>query len=196
MPEDVVNPYTVLIVPGLRDHVAQHWQTLLLQDLQQKNQPVCAVEPLGRDKLSCAQRVQALEAVAQQIDGPILLVAHSGGVITVAHWARQTQRKVLAALLVAPPDFDTPMPTGYPALTELEAGGWFPVPRQPLPFRSRVCASQNDPLAALPVVHRLAADWGSSLWDLGAVGHVNPASGFGHWPQVETLIASLATDCV
>ena len=27
--------------------------------------------------------------------------------------------------------------------------------------------------------------------DLGEVGHLNPASGFGHWPQAEALILEL-----
>ncbi len=186
--------FTVLIVPGLRDHVAQHWQSLLLQNLQQQAQAVHAVEPLGRDNLSCAERVRALEAAAQQIEGPFILVAHSGGVISVAHWAAQTSCAVHAALLVAPPDFETPLPLGYPSLAELETGGWLPVPRQPLPFRSLVCTSQNDPLASLAAAQKLASDWGSSVLDLGAVGHVNPASGFGPWPRAEQLIAALAGD--
>ena len=187
--------FTVLIVPGLRDHVALHWQTLLLQKLQHDNQPVCAVEPLGRDNLSCAQRVEALEQAAQRIDGPLIVVAHSGGVITVAHWAAQTSSVVHAALLVAPPDFETPLPSGYPTLAELDAGGWLPVPRQPLPFKSLVCTSQNDPLAALHKAQALASDWGSMVLDLGAVGHVNPASGYGPWPRAEELVTALAADC-
>ena len=92
-----LSQFTVVIVPGLRDHVAQHWQTLLLQKLQQQNQSVYAVEPLGRENLSCAERVQALEAAVQRIDGPIILVAHSGGVISVAHWAAQTSCTVHCA---------------------------------------------------------------------------------------------------
>ena len=189
-----LSQFTVVIVPGLRDHVAQHWQTLLLQKLQQQNQSVYAVEPRGRENLSCAERVQALEAAVQRIDGPIILVAHSGGVISVAHWAAQTSRTVHAALLVAPPDFETPLPAGYPSLAELDAGGWLPVPREPLLFRSLVCTSQNDPLAALVKAQNMAADWGSKVLDLGAVGHLNPASGFGPWPRAEELIAALASD--
>jgi uncharacterized protein len=37
----------------------------------------------------------------------------------------------------------------------------------------------------------LARDWGSRLVDLGEVGHLNPASGFGEWPMAESLIAEL-----
>ena len=38
----------------------------------------------------------------------------------------------------------------------------------------------------------LAEAWGSKRVDLGAVGHLNPASGYGEWPRAEALIAELA----
>ena len=73
----------------------------------------------------------------------------------------------------------------------LEAGGWLPVPRERLPFPSIVAASRNDPLGSFDRVAELARGWGSRLVDLGEVGHLNPASGFGEWPMAETLIAEL-----
>ena len=83
------------------------------------------------------------------------------------------------------------MPEGYPSIAELEAGGWLPVPRARLPFPSIVAASRNDPLGAYDRVAELARGWGSRLVDLGEVGHLNPASGFGEWPMAETLISEL-----
>jgi predicted alpha/beta hydrolase family esterase len=62
---------TILMVPGLRDHVAEHWQTLL----EQKLPKAVSVPPLEHDKLSCA----ALDAALAKIDGPVILVAHSNG---------------------------------------------------------------------------------------------------------------------
>jgi len=75
----------------------------------------------------------------------------------------------------------------------LRAGGWLPVPRDRLPFSTIVAASRNDPLGRFERVAELARDWGSKLVDLGNVGHLNPASGYGHWAQAEDLIAELAT---
>jgi uncharacterized protein len=184
---------TVLIVPGLRDAVAQHWQTLLEVRLRAAGRPVAAVPPLGRDDLDCDTRVAAIEQVAQSVDRPIVIVAHSGGCVMLAHWARRTTRPVHAALLAAPPDFDRPLPQGYPTLDALRAGGWLPVPRTRLPFPSIVAASRNDPLADYERVAGLARDWGSRLVDLGEVGHLNPASGFGEWPQALELIDELTT---
>lgn len=178
---------TVLIVPGLRDHVAQHWQTLLAEELPR----VFAVPPMGRDNLDCDTRVLAIEHAAQKIEGPLVIVAHSGGVVMVAHWAQRTRRPVLGALLAAPPDFDRPLPEGYPTLDELQTGGWLPVPRARLPFSSIVAASRNDPLARFERIEALARDWRSTLVDLGEVGHLNPASGYGPWPRAHQFIAQL-----
>ena len=186
------NTPTILIVPGLRDHVAEHWQTLLEAHLRAAGRPVAAVPPMGRVDLSCAARVVAIERAARAVAGPLLNVAHSGGAIMVAHWAWQTRRPVLGALLATPPDFDHAMPPGYPTLAELRANGWLPVPRQPLPFPSIVAASRNDPLAGFERVAELAEGWGSRVVDLGEVGHLNPASGYGEWPRAEGLIEVLA----
>lgn len=185
-----MNPCPLLIVPGLRDHVEQHWQTLLAQRLPH----AVTVPPMGRDNLSCQQRVDAIEAAVAAGPQGVVIVAHSGGCISVAHWAAMTRLagKVKGALLATPPDFDSPMPAGYPDLAALAAGGWLPVPRAQLPFRSLVALSSNDPLATPDSVHRLAQDWGSEVVALGAVGHLNPASGFGPWPGVDALVQRLA----
>ncbi|SFM82826.1 alpha/beta hydrolase [Variovorax sp. OV329] len=179
---------TILVVPGLRDHVPQHWQTLLVAQLTR----VRTVPAMGRENLELAGRVAAIEREAQAVDGPIVIVAHSGGCITLAHWAQRTTRPVQGALLAAPPDFEKPMPAGYPTLAELDAAGWLPVPRCPLPFRSIVAFSRNDPLGDAMRVVQLAQGWGSRLADLGEVGHLNPASGFGPWPRAHEFIEELA----
>jgi hypothetical protein len=110
----------------------------------------------------------------------------------VAHWAHLTRRRgILGAVLATPPDFERPMPEGYPSIADLSAGGWLPVPRLPLPFPSVVAASRNDPLASYERVVALARGWRSRLVDLGEVGHLNPASGFGEWPRALDLIGGL-----
>jgi predicted alpha/beta hydrolase family esterase len=47
----------ILIVPGLRDHVADHWQTLL----QARLPNAVSVPRMERDKLSCAAWVRMLD---------------------------------------------------------------------------------------------------------------------------------------
>lgn len=179
--------FTVLIVPGLRDHVADHWQTLLAARL-----PNCrTVPPLESDKLSLTARVDAIQRELEQIDGPVVLVAHSAGVLMAVHWAARHSAPILGALLVTPPDINSQWPPQYPSPQALEENGWSPLPRGPLPFPSIVAASSNDHLASLAAVHALADDWGSNVVELGPVGHLNPASGYGDWPQAEVLIKAL-----
>jgi hypothetical protein len=179
---------TVLIVPGLRGHVPQHWQTLLAPQLPR----VLAVPPMGREDLDCRARVDAIERTARQAEGPLVVVAHSAGCIMVAHWARETRVRVQGALLATPPDFEHALPEGYPDLQALHAGGWLPVPRRPFAFATIVAASRNDPLGSFTRVAALAQDWGSRLVDLGEAGHLNPDSGFGPWPLAHAFIEQLA----
>ena len=182
---------TVLIVPGLRDESAEHWQSLLVSELQKVGTPVRSVKPMGRGNLDCALRVSLLAQEATAVKGPLIIVGHSAGALTVVHWASQARGEVRGALLAVPPNFDVPMPAGYPARDALSAGGWLPLPRTSLPFPSIVAASRNDPLASYEWVTELAEDWHSRVVDLGAVGHLNPAAGFGRWPRALELIAAL-----
>ncbi|UNK49706.1 alpha/beta hydrolase [Lysobacter sp. S4-A87] len=179
----------VLIVPGLREHVPEHWQTLLAAGLPK----VSTVPPLEQDKLSCAARVEALDRALAAIDGPVILVAHSAGVMMVAHWAlsSKSHRPIKGALLATPADVEIPFPVGYPTLDTLREHAWLPIPRDRLGFPSLLAASRNDPLCAYSRAQSLARDWGSELVDLGQVGHLNPAAGFGKWPQALELIARL-----
>jgi predicted alpha/beta hydrolase family esterase len=178
---------TVLIVPGLRNHVPQHWQTLLAARLPR----VRSITPLGRDNLDCAARVEQIEHHAARVDGPVILVAHSGGVIPAVRWARSTTRQVRGALFATPPDFEKPLGEGYPSIDALRANGWLLQSHERLRFPSIVAASRNDPLASYARVADMAREWRSKLVDLGDVGHLNPASGYGEWPMAERLIAEL-----
>lgn len=180
---------TILIVPGLREHVPDHWQTLLVAKLPR----VRSVAPLEHDKLSCAARVDAIDRALAAIEGPVIIVAHSAGVMMVAHWAAlRATREIRGALLAAPADVETPMPPGYPTVDALRQHGWLPIPRATLPFPSIVAAGSNDPLSRLDRARDLAQAWGSRFVELGAVGHLNPASGYGEWPQAEEFIHELS----
>jgi len=97
---------TILIVPGLRDYVPEHWQTLLEQQLPKAT----SVPRMERDKLSCATWVAMLNQSLSQIEGPVVLAAHSAGCMIVVHWAQQHKGAIKGALLATPPDFESPLP--------------------------------------------------------------------------------------
>ncbi|MFI6658935.1 RBBP9/YdeN family alpha/beta hydrolase [Streptomyces sp. NPDC050523] len=182
---------TVVFVPGLRDHVADHWQTVLAQRLAEAGRAVRTVAPLAGERLRLDAHIAHLAATLAPLDGPVLLVAHSAGAITTVHWAARHRADVRGALLATPADLETPLPDGYPTPAELAEHGWTPVPRTRLPFPSILAASADDPSGTPERAAELAHSWGSRLVHLGAVGHLNPASGFGEWPQAEELIAIL-----
>jgi predicted alpha/beta hydrolase family esterase len=178
---------TIVFVPGLRDHVDDHWQTHMAAEIAGS----VTVEPLTEGRLSRSARVARLDETLAAIEGEVILVAHSAGVLMVAAWAENASRAIRGALLVTPADVERPLPPGYPTFADLAAGGWVPIPLAPLPFPSTMVASRNDPLAVFGRVRSLAACWGSTLHDAGDVGHLNPAAGYGHWPEGRALLRDL-----
>ncbi|HEY7007417.1 MAG TPA: alpha/beta hydrolase [Jatrophihabitantaceae bacterium] len=181
---------TIVLVPGLRGHVSAHWQTRLEATLPN----AISVPGLGSSYPSLDDRVALLHRIVEDVDRPVTLVAHSAGVLTAVHWAARVVGSVpvTGALLVTPPTLAAPLPAPYPALAELRANGWLPIPTAPLPFPSIVAASTNDALGDHEQVRALADAWGSRFHSLGPVGHLNPASGYGDWPEAETLLDQLS----
>ena len=184
---------TVIVVPGLRGHVEDHWQTRLAASLPGAR----TVPPLGRTYAGLQARVTLLDQVVQDVAGPVVLVAHSAGVLVTVHWAaRFSPTRVVGALLATPPVLAAELPPEYPSIEKLRAHGWLPIPRMPLPFPSIVAASTDDPLGNPVRLRALARAWGSRWHSLGAVGHLNPASGFGDWPEAVELIRDVASGAV
>lgn len=182
--------HTVVIVPGLRGHVENHWQTILAARIPGTR----TVSPSSDGNLRLDERLAALDETLATVPGRAILVAHSAGVLTTVHWARRHRdtERIAGALLATPPNFDAPLPAGYPSPDTLAELGWTPTPRGPLPFQSVVACSVNDPLADFADVTKLADSWGSRLVNLGEVGHLNPGSGYGEWPAAIELINDLA----
>jgi predicted alpha/beta hydrolase family esterase len=179
---------TVVVVPGLRGHVEDHWQTRLAASIPGAR----TVPPLGRTDPSLSARTRLLDEVVADVDGPVLLVAHSAGALVAVHWAaRCDASSVIGALLATPAVLAAELPAEFPSVRRLRARGWLPIPRSPLPFPSIVAASTDDPLGNPVRLRSLAESWGSEWHDLGAVGHLNPDSGHGDWPEATELIGRL-----
>ena len=92
---------TVLIVPGLGGSGPEHWQS------RWENIDARCVRVQQRDWNApvCSAWITSLEQAVRDAAGEVVLVAHSLGVVLVAHWARSgSVHKVKGALLVAPPD--------------------------------------------------------------------------------------------
>lgn len=180
---------TVVVVAGLRGDVEDHWQSHLARTLP----GAVVVDSFGRDQSDLDGRVADLEDAVAGLTEPGTIVAHSAGVLVTVHWAARTTRTAMirGAVLATPPDLGRPLPSAYPTPMELAQAGWLPVPAEPLPFPTVVGTSADDDLGDPARVRALARTWGSAVEDLGPVGHLNPASGFGPWPGALDLLATL-----
>ncbi|OGX84062.1 RBBP9/YdeN family alpha/beta hydrolase [Hymenobacter coccineus] len=178
-------PTHYFVVPGLGGSGPQHWQTLF----EQAGPHFTRIEQRDWDAPDCAEWVAAIaHALAGAALENVVLVGHSLGCVAIAQWARAHPRSAAVlkgALLVAPADIEAPRPD--PPLTT----GFVPIPLGPLPFRSLVAASTNDPWVTWDRAQHFAAAWGSELVDLGPAGHVNPDAGFGPWPAGWALLERL-----
>ncbi|MHA6764464.1 RBBP9/YdeN family alpha/beta hydrolase [Streptacidiphilus sp. PAMC 29251] len=174
----------MIVVPGLGGSGRAHWQSYWLRD----RLGAVRVEQRDWERPDRDEWVAELHDTVQRATGPVVLVAHSLGCHTVAHWAHRHHAQVRAALLVAPPDIDHSAAHGAPI------AGFGPPAAGPLPFPAVLAASSTDPWAEIGSSRLLAEQWGARFVDLGDAGHVNPEAGFGPWPQGEDLLRDLLTE--
>jgi uncharacterized protein len=172
----------VLTLPGLHGSEPVHWQSHWERDLPDARR----VDQSNWDEPDLEAWLGALAVAVRKAPGAIL-VAHSLGVILLAHLAaRGLAENVGAALLVAPADVET----NGPIRSRLQS--FAPIPRLPLRFPAIVVASEDDPYASLEWSQSLARDWGADFAPAGALGHINAASGIGDWPQGRRWLSRLA----
>lgn len=176
---------SVLILPGLGNSGPEHWQSWL----EGRHRGFRRVEQRDWENPDRADWIAALESAVAESTAPVVLIAHSLACMLVAHWAGQgSVEKVAAALLVSPPDVESE------AHTPPETRGFAPVPTDPLPFRTVVLASRDDPYCAVERACAFAVGWGADFIDAGDLGHINTDSGHGPWPDGERLVLDLLKD--
>jgi predicted alpha/beta hydrolase family esterase len=175
----------VILVPGRGYARPEHWQSRWARE-----HPWYTTVPRDDDPhFTIALRVPALHKAVMADPEPAVLVAHSGGCVTVVQWAATHTGPVAAALLVAPPYLDpswTPDP-GDPSPDSFPPG----IPLGRLPFRTVVVASRTDPYATFAQAEAYAAAWGATIVDAGDAGHIDTRSGYGPWPAGERLLAEV-----
>jgi predicted alpha/beta hydrolase family esterase len=163
----------ILIIPGFNGSGPDHWQSRWEANLSTARR----VEQFDWDRPRRDEWVARVVEAAAATTRPAVLVAHSLGVLTVAHAAPQLSGKVIGAFLVAPPD-----ETAVAALPEIDPTV-VPVPRAPLPFPATLIASDNDPYCGLAAAEDFCFAWGAAFANAGAAGHINTESGHGPWPE-------------
>ena len=142
-----------LIVPGWQGSPEDHWQTHWQNSLPNSARVEQAdwLTPRREDWVAALAEAIAADST------PVILIAHSLGCITVAHWAATAPlpflRQVRGALLVAPADVERP--ACAPALRNFA-----PIPTHLLPFPSQVVSSDNDSAVSAPRALELARQLG------------------------------------
>lgn len=167
----------IIIVPGWKNSGEGHWQSLWAESIQ-------GAVRVKQDNWKSPTRAEWVERIAKTIlmqDREVILVAHSLGCIAATYLPSDVCKRVRGALLVAPADPDRRAP-----LVDFS-----PAPYHPLPYRSVLVASSNDPYCSVRTAGAYARAWGSEFVRLQNAGHINTESGFGDWPLGLALLQSL-----
>lgn len=167
----------ILIIPGWRDSGPGHWQSLWAEQLP----GALRVQQDDWITPACQAWVTSITRTILAQPEPVVVVAHSLGCIATTHLPPEAVARIRGALLVAPAD-----PERRGVLADFA-----PVPYQPLPYRSILVASTNDPFCPVRTAGAYARAWGSEFVRLPNAGHINIESGFGAWPLGLALLQSL-----
>ncbi|WP_439691393.1 RBBP9/YdeN family alpha/beta hydrolase [Curtobacterium sp. SP.BCo] len=175
-------PRPWVIVPGIWNSDPEHWQSRW-QDDRQADDPhgVVRIAPSSWSEPDPADWSAAISRAVAACDEPQVLIAHSLGVLAVADWLRGTgHAPVAGAFLVAPPD---PAAAGFP-----DAAAGFAEPSGPSGVPTVLVVSDDDPYCSTERALGFAGTLGAQVVRVGALGHVNVASGVGGWPAGHALL--------
>lgn len=169
----------ILMIPGPGNGDADHW----LARWQAKLSTARLIQDDHWDRESTSDLTGTTLAAIEASERPVVLVAHSTGVVSAIHAAPLAQKKIAGAFLVSPPQLEG---NGKIARKLRRFGAY---PREPLPFPSIVVASRNDPHGSHEHAGDLANAWGSLFVDAGESGHIDGNSGHGPWPEGSMVFA-------
>lgn len=172
-----------LTVPGLASSGPQHWQTIWEKQYPHR---FSRVQQQNWDWPIKEDWVTQLQIQINNLTGPTVLIGHSLGCITIAHWAQQfNSAHIKGALLVAPADAEMSKRLNFVV-------GFTPIPVKPFDFKSVVVASTNDMYATITRSKAFAGNWGSDFINVGRKGHINAVSGLEDWEEGKEILESLS----
>ncbi|MFD2940204.1 RBBP9/YdeN family alpha/beta hydrolase [Flavobacterium notoginsengisoli] len=162
-----------LIVPGLGNSGAEHWQTYF----ENSGDNFYRIDQKEWDAPNCEEWIETIDKKVSEFDpSTVVLIGHSLGCSTIAHWATKYKRQIKGALLVAPSDLEAPQ-YSFPAV------GFAPIPLVQINFNTIVVASSDDIWVSLERAKFFADNWGSEFINIGDAGHINVSSGHTNWEE-------------
>lgn len=170
-----------LIIPGLGNSGPEHWQSYF----ENLGDNFSRIEQKEWDSPDCKDWINNINARILDFDpASVVLIGHSLGCATIAHWAKEFGTIIKGAILVAPSDLEAPR-YNFPAT------GFSPIPLAPFKFKTIVVASSNDEWVTLERAQYFANCWGSEFVNIGEAGHINAASGHYRWGEGLELLKKI-----
>lgn len=170
-----------IIVPGVGGSDSDHWQSWLQRQLMSCSRVSQADWNRPILKNWVANWVAALNTAPDQVQ----IVAHSFGCLTSLAALAQyptLASKVKKLLLVAPANPSRFGENGFAHESSESYAAYFQQLRPQV--QSEMIISENDPWLAFDDAKQLAHAWQVPTRNLGQVGHINVASGFGPFPEI------------
>lgn len=176
-----------VIVPGVGGSEYAHWQSWLQRQLMSCSR----VEQHQWNTPILNQWIQPFVSMVSKIQDDLQIVAHSFGCLTTLAALDQypeLKEKVKHLVLVAPANPSRFAEHGFAIQGEENYWNYFQQLKIDVP--NRLLISENDPWLDFADAQRLATAWGTQAVNLGAVGHINVASGFGPFPAIHDFLIS------
>lgn len=176
-----------VIVPGVGGSEYAHWQSWLQRQLISCSR----VEQQDWALPILEKWVEQFVRTVQPIQEPIQIVAHSFGCLTtVAALAQHPEfnKKIRNLVLVAPANPARFGDEGFSRHSKNDYQAYFHGLKLNVP--TTLIISENDPWLSFTDAQTLAKAWEIQPVNLGQVGHINVASGFGPFPEIHNYLIS------
>ena len=176
-----------VIVPGVGGSEHDHWQSWLQRQLKSCSR----VQQQDWNKPVLHTWVEQFVKTVQAIQEPIQIVAHSFGCLTtVAALAQHPElnQKIKNLVLVAPANPARFGDAGFARESQNDYQQYFYQLKLQVP--TQMIISENDPWLNFQDALQLAKAWKIRPKNLGQVGHINVASGFGPFPEIYDFLIS------
>ena len=176
-----------VIVPGVGGSEHDHWQSWLQRQLKSCSR----VQQQDWNKPVLHEWIEQFVKTVQAIQEPIQIVAHSFGCLTtVAALAQHPElnQKIKNLVLVAPANPARFGDAGFARESQNDYQQYFYQLKLQVP--TQMIISENDPWLNFQDALQLAKAWKIRPKNLGQVGHINVASGFGPFPEIYDFLIS------
>jgi serine hydrolase len=167
-----------LILHGLMGSGPGHWQTWLTARLRAANERVAYPDLPDAEMPSLHSWRERLQGELEALPGgETIVVCHSLSCLLWLHHVADGGVQADRVLLVAPPSEGAGLP---------QIASFLPTPLPRLTAGARLVCSRDDPYCPEGAATLYGEPLGIPVDLIDGGGHLNPESGYGPWPAVET----------